>query len=277
MEPIPPNDVTSPDTSAPTQLAKPPMLAWWGIFPVVAFVALESILAQYEPPKPFEGPGSTIGYVVGGTLFTVLLAGLVAWIVYRISGRGQLEATVTFTSVIALLCMVVVVDSKRSRSRVVPPAARASAPVVRDFPSAGISVDTPAGWRQVPAEKAGIVTQWVGPDSTPGDVRQMIIIQAGKGRGDTVATANALAAKWGGRVVNDHVNLDGETACLVQAQPTKPALQPVEGLVAIHAGNLYLMTGGVTPGHSCDAEFETIRQSWKWIPIGAPEKEGHKP
>src|SRR6185312_14897402 len=89
--------------------------------------------------------------------------------------------------------------------------------------------------------------------------------------------ANALAAKWGGRVVNDHVNLDGETACLVQAQPTKPALQPVEGLVAIHAGNLYLMTGGVTLGHSCDAEFETIRQSWRWIPIGAPEKEGHKP
>src|SRR6185437_10609952 len=102
-------------------------------------------------------------------------------------------------------------------------------------------------------------------------------IQAGKGRGDTVATANALAAKWGGRVVNDHVNLDGETACLVQAKPTKPALQPVEGLVAMHDGNLYLVTGGVTPGHSCDAEFEAIRQSWKWIPLGSAVPASQKP
>lgn len=86
---------------------------------------------------------------------------------------------------------------------------------------------------------------------------------------DVRKLADSLAESWGGKVSDKKDALDGEDACRIVAVP-KTDLQPVEALACIHEGRLYLIEGGVTIGHTCHAEIESIRKGWKWIPLEPP-------
>ena len=104
----------------------------------------------------------------------------------------------------------------------------AEPPVTTSFPMFGVAVNSPPGWRQLPPDRSGIVTRWISPESRAGDVRGIILVEMTiPDLPDGARLARALARNWGGHVLDDHDNLDGETAWRIIAGP-KTDLQPVE-------------------------------------------------
>jgi hypothetical protein len=145
-------------------------------------------------------------------------------------------------------------------------------PAPISIPLFGIAVSSPPGWQQLPPDRLSIVTRWISPGSRAGNVQGIIMIEMKKpALPDAGQIAASLAKDWGGRVAEKQDSLDGEVAWRILAEP-KAGLQPVEGLLTIHDGRLYLIEGGVTAGHSCHGPVEFIRQSWKWIPLDPPIK-----
>jgi hypothetical protein len=88
--PVPPQD-------APPILAvevKSPMLAWWGVIPVILFSLSQLVFGW---PAAGRGIGFVPGYLIGRILGGLTIATLFAWIVFRLSRRTQIAATITFT------------------------------------------------------------------------------------------------------------------------------------------------------------------------------------
>ncbi|HZL35156.1 MAG TPA: hypothetical protein VFC78_07595 [Tepidisphaeraceae bacterium] len=145
---------------------------------------------------------------------------------------------------------------------------------LRQFPTVGVAFTPPAGWQEMTRDKHKMVAGWVSSDSRPRDIHAMIQVEAAKPTvDDAQATAKAMAGDWGGKVADSPLTLDGKPAWRVESPtPAKSGLQPVEGIIAMREGYVYMIMGGVTPGHSCHDAIESIRKSWKWTPIETPVK-----
>ncbi len=139
------------------------------------------------------------------------------------------------------------------------------------FPLAGVSFDPPAGWVAVtPATKSKTVATFA---PSAGDATSLVTVEAGKSSGGSEArtTADGLAKSWGGTVDSAGTTLCGTPAWHVSCPPpTGAAERPVDAVVSVHDGLLYLIMGGTTAGHSCADAVERIRASWQWQPIERP-------
>lgn len=90
------------------------------------------------------------------------------------------------------------------------------------------------------------------------------------------AVAEGFAEMWGGTVVPDTVDVDGEKALRVQIPPHGDSLSPRRAIVVFHEGKLYLiMAGAVGPMDVSDA-LEHVRATWKWDDPGMPPRPGIK-
>jgi hypothetical protein len=267
------------DFPTPQKKVKSSFLAWWGVIPVIAYVVVQAMYGWTEAKARASSQELAISYFLGGIIGGVLISLVAGWIAYRAFQRSRFGGTITFTLLLGIFCFVVWTGSAAQQSSsngiAGQPGAIAAVkpsvqPVTTSFPMFGIAVDSPAGWQQLPPDRSEIITRWISPESRAGDVRGIIMVEMKiPDLPDGARIARALAREWGGRVTDDHDSLDGEVAWRIVAEP-KTDLQPAEGLAAIHDNRLYLIEGGVTPGHSCHDQIEVIRQSWKWIPLDAP-------
>ncbi len=90
----------APDgASAQTDL-RPAFVAWWGIIPTVAWLAVGVVWGW--PAAATVAHQFAFSYWVGATIVPLLLILLVAWIAYRVAGRSQLAGTLTFCGLVAL-------------------------------------------------------------------------------------------------------------------------------------------------------------------------------
>ena len=152
-----------------------------------------------------------------------------------------------------------------------PATQAAAADGLARFPSFGVVFALPAGWSEVPREKAGRVGQWIGPDSTPAAVKQLVMVETGRpGATSADAMAKGLARNFGGVVADDPTTLGGEPALLVRAENNDDELAPVVGLVCVHGDNVFLVMGGAVKGKDVAPDVEAIRKSWRWTPVEKP-------
>ena len=129
----------------------------------------------------------------------------------------------------------------------------------------------PAGWSEQMRDKAKTVVRWISPGSAPAKPDAMIMVECGRTpAGSLEAVARGLAQNFRGAVADLPTTLGGTRALRVVAKNDARTLRPVEGLVTIHDGLLYLVMGGATAGHSVADELEAIRASWSWIAIEPP-------
>jgi hypothetical protein len=141
------------------------------------------------------------------------------------------------------------------------------------YPTFGVAFREPKGWKDQLRDKAKTVARWISPDSTPEGPVAMILVECGRTPARSLEdVADGLARSFHGAVADRPTTLGGTRALRVVAKNDGRALRPVEGLVAIHDGLLYLVMGGVTAGHSIADELEAIRASWTWMPIEEPYK-----
>lgn len=94
----------------------------------------------------------------------------------------------------------------------------------------------------------------------------MIMVDIGKPvEPDARKTAEGLARNWGGKVLEETTELDGEIALRVHVANPGEGLRPKEGIVVIRENRLYIVMAGSVPGIDVIDELEQVRQSWKWI------------
>jgi hypothetical protein len=192
----------------------------------------------------------------------------------RIDGwRSRFGGAILFAFVTGFLCLTVVTTDNAQQT---PDNGTSVLPSTRtaqtSFPLYGVELNSAPRWQQLAPDRSNIITRWISPESRAGHVQGMIMIEMKKpGAPEAGQIAASLAKNWNGTVSGEQDVLDGEVAWRIVAEP-KVDLQPVEGLVSLHDGRLYLIEGGVTAGHSCHDEIEIIRKGWKWIPLDPPVK-----
>ncbi len=139
------------------------------------------------------------------------------------------------------------------------------------YPTFGVEFKAPSGWSEQMRDKPKTVARWISPGSTPEKPTAMITVECGRTPARSLeAVARGLAQNFRGAVADPPTTLGGTPALRVVARNDGRTLRPVEGLVAIHDGLLYLVMGGATAGHSVADELEAIRASWSWMPIQPP-------
>jgi hypothetical protein len=153
------------------------------------------------------------------------------------------------------------------------PAAEPHQGVLARYPTFGVAFREPEGWSEQVRAKSKTIGWWISRDSTPENPAAMIMIECGHTSARSLdEVARGLAKNFDGAVSDRPSTLGGTRALRVIAKNDGRSLRPVEGLVAIRDGLLYLVMGGVTAGHSVEDELEAIRASWTWIPIEPPYK-----
>ena len=139
------------------------------------------------------------------------------------------------------------------------------------LPTFGVALAPPAGWREVLRDNQKVVAEWESPDST--GQRQNAIVRVEVGRAadaNADATAQGMARNWGGTVVGP-TTLGGAPAVHVRAENTAEGrMRPIEGIVCRRGEHLYLLMGGVVPGHKAAEQVEAVRASWKWVDFEPP-------
>jgi hypothetical protein len=77
-------------------------------------------------------------------------------------------------------------------------------------------------------------------------------------------TARALADQWGAKLLAERTDLGGVPALRIRGTNPGPGTNPVEGIVALREGKIYMIMAGVAPGEDCAAAVEHVRKTWKW-------------
>jgi hypothetical protein len=136
------------------------------------------------------------------------------------------------------------------------------------YPTFGVAFKAPNGWHEQMRTKAKTLAWWISPDSAADKPAALIMIECSRTPARSMEeAARGLAKNFDGAVADRPTTLGGERALRVVAKNEGPNLRPVEGLVVMHDGLLYLVMGGVTAGHSVADEMEAIRASWSWMPF----------
>ena len=130
----------------------------------------------------------------------------------------------------------------------------------------GASFSEPAKWVRLTPDKPKMKGWFISPDSDRKAPMAMIKVDVGKPvNADLHAMAEAMARNWHGRVLDEKTSLDGVEALRVRVDQPGPGLRPVEGVVALRGGKLYLLMGGAVPGRSVADQVEEVRKGWRWV------------
>jgi hypothetical protein len=114
---VPVGPTPQPGARPPKPSAKKKsLLEWWAIFPVASFIVIEAIFGGPSANNQHE-EGYSVGYVVGGCLFGLVISLLFAWVAYRVTRRSQLVATLVFSLVIEFVALTVLGNWALERSR----------------------------------------------------------------------------------------------------------------------------------------------------------------
>lgn len=211
-----------------------------------------------SPPDPQPGQGTPDTVVKPKRSF------LAGWVILALLAAGFL--VMASRHLIARIRAEIVQDTAAPVANVPPPTTALS------LPRYGVTLNTPPQWHQVPPDRSNIAARWISPSSRAESVSGAVMIEVAKPSIlDVKRIATSLAGKWHGELVDKPDSLGGEPAYRIVASVTEE-LQPVEGLVCIHEGRLYLLEGDVTDGHACHDQIETIRQGWAWMPLDPSAK-----
>lgn len=130
----------------------------------------------------------------------------------------------------------------------------------------GASFSEPKGWVRLPG-RTKTKGYFISGDSDRLNPHLMILVDIGRPSLPTLqATAEGLAKGWKGKVLDETTTLDGVKALRVRVEEQGPGLKPVEAVLTLHEGRIYILMGGTVPGRSVIDQVEEVRKGWKWVP-----------
>lgn len=131
----------------------------------------------------------------------------------------------------------------------------------------GASFSEPKGWTRATPDKPKTKGYFLSADSNPRvALNAIIMVDIGKpAEASLKAIAEKTARDWGGKIVEGKTTLDGVEALRVRVEKRGPGLRPLEGVLALKDGKLYMLMGGAVPGRTVLDEVEEVRKGWKWV------------
>jgi hypothetical protein len=133
-------------------------------------------------------------------------------------------------------------------------------PIVSD----GASFSEPSGWIRLVPDKTKTKGLFISPESDRRAPKMMIMVDIGKPKEGLEESAAGLARDWQGTVLDEKTSLDGSEALRIRVAKPAQGLRPVEGVLTIKDGRMYMILGGTLPGQSVVDQVEEVRKSWKW-------------
>jgi len=163
-----------------------------------------------------------------------------------------------------LVCFLLLASSGTTRAA--PPGTTAGR---IDFPTFGLSVASPAGWRRATDVTLGQVARWErGGGKQP--VRASLVIEIEPGTRLTLAQRVAqLQRLFRGKVLDAHAMLDGMPAVRMKF-PGSTSLPRHDVLVAKREAHMYLLELHAAMDAKTDDAWHTLLKGWKWIPFESP-------
>ncbi|MHC4716219.1 MAG: hypothetical protein ACYS5V_04560, partial [Planctomycetota bacterium] len=142
------------------------------------------------------------------------------------------------------------------------------------FPTYGVAVDSPAGWKRIPEGGPGQVARWVLVDPSTKSVAAFLVIEAiPAGKGNVDAHAKALAQKAGATVLPSRKTLGRQRTLKLVVPGRVVGMKPRHAFVAAHGSAIYVLSLIAVTSDAAEAVLEPVRRSWKWIKTERPE--GH--
>jgi hypothetical protein len=256
--PLPP---PIPAGVSPPPARKPPILAWWGMIPSVVFVVLQAVLGWPEAKVRASSPQYALSYLMGGMIAGLAIPFIIAWLVYLVSRRSQLAATIAYTLLVAVFCLSVVSRTRPHRQAAPgggPAGGKAQTANFDDF-----SFDVPAGWQTVQTT-SGQTRAMIGLKTTRGTAPQALVkVDVGKPMHPTARrTAESFAAE-GGEVLPELVLIDGAEG--VRVETTSGDLsRPRHVVVIFRGGQVYLIMAAAAGGADVSSAFDEVLRTWRW-------------
>ena len=250
-----------PYGSPPPQVARPPILAWWGIIPSLVFIALQVAFGWPHAKVRATSPQYALSYLMGGVLAGLLISFIIAWVVYLVSGRSQLSATITYTLLIGVFCLSVISQAKRGRQAGAPERPPAAASTPTSFGAFDFNI--PAGWSNAgtAAGKAKAVIILNARTRPPAD--GVLRVEAGR---PTLPTARQVAETFaadGGRVIPDPVSIDGVEGVRVETTSTDLS-RPRHVVVVFKGDQAFLIMAAAANEVDVSAAFDDVLRTWRW-------------
>jgi hypothetical protein len=248
---------------------KPPVVAWWGIAPVIFYGLLVLVFGWPRKGDHPNNAGYTMGYMLGGFFTGVVIPLVPAWIAYRLFRRSSLAGTLVFSLGVAFFALVLL--GRFALERLPRPGSPPSiVPATTSF--GDFRLDVPAGWvtQQLEREKTKASIVRTRRDSQV--IEAILKVAVGKPtKPDALQTAQTLAGS-DGRVVPERISLDGVQAIRVET-PSGDISRPCVAAVALRKGELYLiLAAGQDRSEVIDA-FDEVIDSWHW---NEAPRSGHK-
>lgn len=233
------------------------MLAWWGVFPVIAF-AVAQVAFGFSRAKLRTSPDNVLSYWLASVFVGLLLATLVAWIAYRIGKKSQLAGTVALTVVLMLATTDLVSTTKSPSPPVAPPSTRPRMATFGEF-----KFEIPAGWTKVrPTDKKAKAVLVLNPKTGPDG---MLRIEVGRLKEPTPRKVAAAFAGDDGRVLDEPISLDGIEGARAE-MPSTDLGRPRFCAVVFREEKGYLIMAAGANEHDIAEAFEHVIKTWQWCP-----------
>jgi hypothetical protein len=241
-----------PPDPAPFVEKNDSFLSWWGIIPALAVLVFEVLYGWPKAKAQGNDVAGTVGYFAGEVAGGILIPAIIAWIVYRITGRSRRSSTVTFTIVCALVCLSLPGGAIRAMKLSTEPT-----PIsLEDF-----RIQIPPGWQRGNPNREK--TQVLLAHAAGSGIVGMIQVDVGT---PALPTADEMAKSLAGpdgRVLPEPVNVDGIAAIRVETSSSDLS-RPKVVLIVYHNAKVYLIMGAATTGNVVSSAFDEVVRSWRW-------------
>jgi hypothetical protein len=260
---VPPPLPTQPQPSQviynPPGRRRRSMLAWWAALPLIPFAIVESLYGWQIALVRATSADFAGSYLAGAIFGGVLIPFVVAYVVYRIASRSQFAASLTFSIVLLLLCASVYLQGNPGRGHLGTPGI-ATTPTIHHFTN--VEFETTGGWMQIQGSHETNVATLILSGQSRSEPDGMIMVDAGKPKGDMRQNAASLA-EADGRVLPNPVLVDSVQGLRVETTSTDTS-RPKLAVVLLRNDRMYLIMAAGAHGYDVTPDFERVLKTWKW-------------
>jgi hypothetical protein len=240
---------------------------WAPLFEMGALVLLVASIVLGALTGRVKGlTGARLVAEAGGGALLMLIAMGVA-LLFKAARNRRAIATVAFFT----LLVVVLVHARTLATDGLRPASRRASILHQRAAkgwvvSHGVSFQAPRRWLATDPGSAETIATFLSPDSAEDNPQAMVTVQVLPTLyTDPEDAAQQWASTWGGDVVEAETDLDGVPALRVEAANESLQARPVEAVVALRGGAVYLIVGAAAADRTCWRQVEAIRRTWNWL------------
>lgn len=257
--PTSPHNPSVPEPPIEVTIVERPLLAWWAIFPVLILFAVLWFFGWPAAQLKATSKQYAVSYFVGSMLGGLLIPLALAWTVHRLSKRSTLASSITFSAMVAVVCLSQIKPSTPMRFPASVVTSPAATNTLTQFE--GFQFEVPSGWvvakndYEATRAKLGLL------DATRGEWVGLLKVDAGEPvERDVRQVVESFAGKDGKVLAVTIDGLDG----LRFDSPNRGFSQPSHGVALLKDGEIFLIMAAGEGDTDITPALEHVLKTWQW-------------